>query len=453
MQFETFLLHRTGAPKTSYLSDCIRNGEAEETENLKYSLVFYSEEDAYYYLSLHKISGFVAEKYSYEVGEIDETQLKLSVSSTTKQLLYSDFEKMSARTFKDFLFTIIENFQTISMTAIGSRAHELLQQLKENDIDFSKKNCVLITQKGKPAKEENNDNLSPLPQLWISPLENSLLSQILPLIKQPNPVSISLSLSSNDLNKLKNILYSSNSYFYDFSLSRYLKAVLEDYSQLKAYERERVYYQKSLITPIQDIINQKKSFKMDIHSENKFLFVYPICILSNPKNDAYNYIIGFASENNDFQEAGVSQRGYRLSRLENNVSHSNNEIESFEPIRQPTEEMIASLKERIAESGLEYLEDESKITNVYLTKEGVKMYNHILENRPNTYRTTTDVSLDGEYSFKGTNQQFFNYFRLFGQDALISPESNPYLYNELAKFYSEASAAYPITKEKKNTKQ
>ena len=199
---------------------------------------------------------------------------------------------------------------------------------------------------------------------------------------------------------------------YGGSVSKFFKAVIEEYARKSYYEREAII--------LQDTVNQLTYYKENsqlirvmLKNGRKYrMRPYDIC---HDPDFNYHYLVGMAKkEGTDYKDRLLS---FRLSGLQ-----------ECRPLKEPSGRIIASekqkIKQRMKESGVQFLLEEQETIEVMMTKDGKKKYESQLHLRPN-YVERKQVDDDSWlYKFECTPMQAEFYFFKFGADAIIiEPDS------------------------------
>ena len=218
---------------------------------------------------------------------------------------------------------------------------------------------------------------------------------------------------------------------YGGSVSKFFKAVIEEYARKSYYEREAII--------LQDVVNQLTYYKENsqlirvmLKNGRKYrMRPYDIC---HDPNFNYHYLVGMAKkEGTEYRDRLLS---FRLSG-----------IKECRPLKEPSGRIIASekqkIKQRMKESGVQFLLEEQETIEVILTKMGKKNYESQLHLRPNYVQQKQLDDDTWQYTFECTQMQAEFYFFKFGADAeVLSPVS---LRKKFWRKYSEACQKYDMT--------
>lgn len=230
---------------------------------------------------------------------------------------------------------------------------------------------------------------------------------------------------------------------YDQNVGKYIKAVIEDYSQLPLLEREAVFFRDNYETlkaevalPVQSRRILKIKLKPNPHTGEVRVFDMKPYDLMTDTGANFHYIVGMSRPAGDKTVERIPA-SIRLSRIDGisvrPTSYGSGKITAAEK---------ADLLTKIAERGVPYLVGRTHDQRVLLTPAGVGKYNAILHMRPNPVAGKTVKNPDGSHilTFNCSNTQIANYFLRFGKDALILEPAD--LVEEFALHHTDAAKAY-----------
>jgi hypothetical protein len=189
--------------------------------------------------------------------------------------------------------------------------------------------------------------------------------------------------------------------------SKYLKCLLEEYSELPFIERERVI-QLHIYEEIEDAIMHKNVVKISALFQGKETLFYakPYKIMSDAMG-TQSYLVCksrlFRNTEEMLQIASFNM--YRIKKAKRVKS----EHFSFK------EKEINNIEENISKKTVAYLLGDAEIIKVKLSETGKTMYNNILFSRP-IYES---ISPEGYYCFNCSTLQIKNYFFKFGKEVEI----------------------------------
>lgn len=228
-------------------------------------------------------------------------------------------------------------------------------------------------------------------------------------------------------------------YYYDDSVSQYVKAVIEEYTSLPFAEREKIYHKDNY-----DKLKPGRKCKITLRSEKKTAeksvekIDFQCFFVESDREGLYNYVAGYQHEGN----RKWMMKSYRLNNIENvyvkEVKEQNDQTKQNDDL-ESSKKMI-ELRKAIDQHSIEYLsssptpKDSENVVEVVVefTKQGEKMYmKKILHHRP-LYETKSGLT----YTFKCSEYQAETYFLRFGKEAKITkPDS---LVKKLRKKFFEA---------------
>lgn len=201
---------------------------------------------------------------------------------------------------------------------------------------------------------------------------------------------------------------------------KFIKAVIEEYTEKSFVERELIYFSEIIKT-----IESNKNNKLWVTKSNVKYLVRPYCIMSDNQS-TYNYLVGYATDVKIPGNQGIAS--FRISRIRVSVV-PNSKFEFYD-------HEIEKIKTAISENGVQFLIDGfCKKIIVELSNTGIKLYNDLLFLRPNVKN-----KYGNKYEFYCTEAQASYYFFKFGVDAkIIEPGS---LRKEFAIKYNSAAKIY-----------
>lgn len=224
--------------------------------------------------------------------------------------------------------------------------------------------------------------------------------------------------------------------FYDDNVGRYVKAVIEEYSELSYVERERVWY-KNFLDMIALAVVKKKTFKLVLHSvsrsegagKNNVVYLKPLGYRQDSEL-LYNYIVGMTASSAD---GPWSAGALRLTSVK--------DCKCLEQAAFISEADEKQLEEAIEKNGVQYLSDTHTTQKIVVafTSRGERLYRQLRHLRPMYTAKLSPLT----YAFDCTLFQAETYFFKFGQDAkIIEPES---LAEKFCQRYYAAAATYSQT--------
>lgn len=210
---------------------------------------------------------------------------------------------------------------------------------------------------------------------------------------------------------------------------QYIKAIIEEYAEKPQYQRESIYFEKS-ITLIQSciesgtllVVKTKKGWSYEVR---------PYGIMTD-EGSLYHYLVGYTrSVNSANNEEKIAS--FRISQLIS-VTQRPKSYRSGRVTSNEREQIIKKLQVE----GVQFLLGEQTQIKVRLTDSGRKMYASQLHLRP--IRIRTDDDCDNIYCFNCTETQAKFYFFKFGKDVeILSPNS---LRETFIKQYRDALNCY-----------
>lgn len=207
-----------------------------------------------------------------------------------------------------------------------------------------------------------------------------------------------------------------NNLLKDNSLSGYMKDMFLSYLSIPRSKREEIIF-KDTYEAINRAINENRLLSFNSRGFERKTVVEPYMIATS-KEEQFSYLLCH-------DQRQKKNRSFRISRLTNVFITSNTFVRD------------KSIENELARKALRNPNSMSKDTHavISMTERGKEMYKMIVKNRP--YVTYIDGDL---YHFDWPEQQLEDYFRRFGQDAVVvSPDS---LKSKLRGYYKRALEAY-----------
>lgn len=224
--------------------------------------------------------------------------------------------------------------------------------------------------------------------------------------------------------------------FYDDNVGRYVKTVVEEYSEQTYVERERIWY-KDFLDEVQLAVAKKKILKLVLHSvrnyegmsKNNVVYLKPLGSRQDSES-LYNYIIGLAASS---AEGPWAPGAIRLTSVK--------DYKCLEQASFISKTETKNLEEAIQKNGVQYLSDNHTTQKIVVefTPRGERLYRQLRHLRPMyTAKQTTLI-----YEFDCTLFQAETYFFKFGHDAkILEPEI---LAEKFYRRYCAAAATYTQT--------
>ena len=207
-----------------------------------------------------------------------------------------------------------------------------------------------------------------------------------------------------------------NNLLKDNSLSGYMKDMFLSYLSIPRSKREEIIF-KDTYEAINRAINENRLLSFNSRGFERKTVVEPYMIATS-KEEQFSYLLCR-------DQRQKKNRSFRISRLTNVFITSNTFVRDN------------SIENELTRKALRNPNSMSKDTHavIRMTERGKEMYKMIVKNRP--YVTYIDGDL---YHFDWPEQQLEDYFRRFGQDAVVvSPDS---LKSKLRGYYKRALEAY-----------
>jgi len=332
-----------------------------------------------------------------------ENKIRIALSAYAANIIESDCFSFSKKK-NSLLNSVILNFYQKADCSISIRIREykqsLVNSLTRNDAKINDKAISLIVH-GKETE---------LKKIYTE--------------KTKSDANWTITLSMKTVQLLTDDHSSSEEKYYK-SPAIYIKALLEEYSRLPYYQREKIIF-KNILDDINTAIKCCYAIKLT-NIYGKHFYVKPYMVENDPLS-MYQYVIGY---NYRYDEDNASEvLGIRLSRLKDA------EIQYYQDgTLTPYENK--KIQQALRSKGVQFVSGNSSEISIWLSDEGIRKYNEQQHLRPLGRIDDKDNHI---YHFDCTEIQILFYFLRFGKDArIISPDS---LKDQFKEFYNEAYKAY-----------
>lgn len=232
--------------------------------------------------------------------------------------------------------------------------------------------------------------------------------------KENNHTAITLTVSGKLRETVELI---ENNFLKKQSLSEYIRNMVRTFMSMPRNRREQILFKDNC-----DLLNEAISgaFNVSVQTKNtgkRQWYIAPYCV-SPSRDENCNYLLCY-----DYDKKVV--RSFRVSRLKNIYVHS----ESY-----MLDDDIKSKLERMKKNP-QFSFERTEEACVKLTDEGKRKYKMIYTNRPET------MKIDGDYYyFEWPQKQLIEYFKKFGEDAVIVKPIQTK--KAMETFYRSACIAY-----------
>ena len=331
-----------------------------------------------------------------------EYKLRVPLSSYADGIIEHDCMSF-AKKRNTLINLVVLNFYRIAECSVSLRLADYKDELKRN----LPKNEV-----------KKNENL--LDQI-VAGRGRELKKHYAQKIQAATSKPVTLSKKVNEL--LTSDPESSEEKYYGNKPGLYLSALMEEYSRLPYYEREKIVFH-DMLNELGTAIECNYPVKL-FGSNGKTFLVKPFAIMSDPLS-MYHYLIGISLDSKK-ESKTIVVRLSRITEIEIIYYQSGN----------ITAREAESIRSEIKKKGVQFISnDESKI-DVWLSVQGINKFQRQQHLRP---MGTSDKKNPHIYHFECTEIQILYYFLPFGKDAkILSPDN---LSKEFKSFYAEAAKAY-----------
>ena len=336
----------------------------------------------------------------------EEKKQHLSLSTHANTVIEHDMSSFNIKHKSSFINQIYKNYHSLAECSLSSSAvnfrEELKNLLKSSGIDCNSEAARSIIQ----AQETD----------YIRKIQARYSR-----IPRNHPFKIKINQEN-----YKHLFFGCSEDRYYKTAGHYIKAVIEEYCQKSFLEREEIYAKENFET-IEEAIRYKKILKLQ-SATGEMLKLKPYRIIPDPLS-MYHYLIGYAVPESDSPESESYSYSCRISNLKYiKMLHEKSFI---------TQNDKKSLEKELQKKGSQFMIGELCEARIYLTDEGISLYNRIWHLRPQY----TNISPDGHtYTFLCSPNQIHYYFFKFGKEAIVlSPED---LRIHMNTMYKEAVEAY-----------
>ena len=325
----------------------------------------------------------------------EEHKQRLNLSSFAKSVIDMDrgiFDE--GGTLSGFLNRIIDQFRFKADASIDEAVSERQYQLIQNGI--------------------SDDILQKLTDEY----RNNLIEKI-----QAYPQGDSLIFRLN--NKNFKFLYEDKAESNNYSApSKYLKALIEEYTRLSPSERERIYYNELIENVLENAIDTGSI--LSVKFGQRAFWVKPYSIMADPYN-SHLYLVGMSRPEGSSNDESVIA-SFRITRLSYVARRKH-------PSGKITIHERKEIEKKIQQVGIQYLIGDNDIITLRLSEAGKREFNQRSYMRPIPYKIEKDI-----YHFNCTALQIRNYFFSFGANVeVISPDS---IRQEFINRYKDALDSY-----------
>jgi len=319
--------------------------------------------------------------------------------------LVKDNKQISRSTF---INTVIRNFYPIADASISLRLEEYEDKLINILGSKASKNILSLLLK------DEQQRLEAIANSYDKPEKSSY--------KSP------LRLQNDIFHYLTDESGTQENLFNNYTLTGYLRTLIEEYARLPYKKRERIYYIQKYQT-LENAILAQKQLLLTVSSGRRF-HVLPYSIMEDPLGTA-SYLVGFSYETGSDKTAKIPC-SFRIASLQD-FRIENSKSGYLHPAD------IQLLKKKITDNGVQFLISDTVTIKVKLSQGGIDKFNHQLTLRPSPTHTDKETDI---YTFNCSKAQAEFYFFKFGKDVeVLSPED---LRDRFKTGYSDAYNNYAL---------
>ena len=182
-----------------------------------------------------------------------------------------------------------------------------------------------------------------------------------------------------------------------YSVTQYIKCLLESYARINFLEREKLILKKTVIEPIENAIRQNKTIR--IKFSNQFIDLSPYRIVPS-KEGTFQYLVGAVDG---------KWAAYRLSRIKFLKTKGKAVFPATEQI-----------DEGLAEFGPTFFGEPTVDIKIRFTQKGLLRYEYSVIHRPIHTRIESDAKGNGDiYVFHCSEKQALYFFFSYADDVEI----------------------------------
>lgn len=182
-----------------------------------------------------------------------------------------------------------------------------------------------------------------------------------------------------------------------YSVTQYIKCLLESYARINFLEREKLILKKTVIEPIENAIRQNKTIR--IKFSNQFIDLSPYRIVPS-KEGTFQYLVGAVDG---------KWAAYRLSRIKFLKTKGKAVFPATEQI-----------DEALAEFGPTFFGEPTIDIKIRFTRKGLLRYEYSVIHRPIHTRIESDAKGNGDiYVFHCSEKQALYFFFSYADDVEI----------------------------------
>ena len=346
-------------------------------------------------------------------GNINQ-EIRLTFSKYAEDVISNDMlvfplvKENKQITRSTFINTVIRNFYPIADASISLRLEEYEDKLINILGNKASKNILSLLLKAEQQRLEDIANS------YDRPEKSSTRSP--------------LRLQNDIFHYLTGEGGTRENFFNNYTMTGYLRTLMEEYTRLPYKRSERIYYIQKY-QALEHAILTKKQLLLTVSSGRQF-HVLPYTIMEDPLGTA-SYLVGFSYETTSDKTAKrpcsfriASLQDFRIENSKSGYLH-------------PAD--IQLLKKKLADNGVQFLISDTVTITVKLSQQGIDKFNHQLTLRPTPIHTDKET---GIYTFNCSKTQAEFYFFKFGRDVeILSPED---LRDRFKEGYSDAYHNYVI---------
>lgn len=331
-----------------------------------------------------------------------ENKQHINLSNHAINVLINDMSAFQVENKSTFINRIIENFSLIADSTISLSSEKYYSEISEKLQNYDQKYI--------------SDICGTLTNCFISETINRYSK-----LPKDNAFKIRINKTNYDylfIDCLEDQYYSNS--------GEYIKSLIEEYTQKDFVDREQIFA-SDYFRLIENAITSEKTLSIRL-TNGKALKVRPYKIVTDSLS-MYHYLVGISILTNEKNETIKNLFSCRISNLE--------KIRMLQEHSFISKQEKNTLESAIRNKGVQFLYEDIDEFKIYLTDQGIDMYNRILHLRPSFSSIECDKHT---YNFICSYRQIEFYFLKFGAEAIIlSPVQKK---EQFHQFYQNALQAY-----------
>ncbi len=321
----------------------------------------------------------------------DEQKIRISLSKRAYNIMQEDMSIFDVKHSATFINTVLSNYKETSIASLSiylqNIRNEIITDLGESDV---------------------NSILSTLDRLY-SKRKNESIHILKEYIKDKSYSKL-YHINNENIDYLQYDCEEEE--FYNEKPGLYIKCIMEDYSSLPFIEREKIY-RKDVFEIVENgcANSTLMQVRINVRGQKKTLYIYPYKIVADEMRSQL-YLACYTREANQSVKE-KTDASFAMSRIPKPTLLKQKAFLSKDEQKK--------IEEDIDKLSVNYLLGQESEIHVKLTDIGKSLFHNHIYSRP---QKDNSLSTENEYVFHCSENQAFNYFYSFGDNAvIIHPES------------------------------